>query len=200
MELKFPKSDGGISEGPNDAGLEHFRGTWEESLAREVIQNSIDAKLDSLSDAVPVKVAFNLEEFSQEELSFMTALKESVNSAIKSWEGENREKLIKIKESFGPVYKCLRISDFNTFGLVGGDEDQAGRWAQLVKTIGGSDGGTGRGGSFGIGKSAPMAASEYRTVLYSTLTHEEKYAFQGFADLHLIVIQRRAYSKPRFHR
>ena len=33
-----------------------------------------------------------------------------------------------------------------------------------------------------------MWQPEYRTVLYSTLTHEEKYAFQGFADLHLIVI------------
>ena len=113
----------------------------------------------------------------------MPDLEKSVNAAVEEWTGENRNKLNSILNSFGFFYKCMRISDYNTVGLVGGDNDLGGRWASLIKTIGGSDGEAGRGGSFGIGKSAPMAASEFRTVIYSTLTHEREYAFQGVCRL-----------------
>ncbi len=67
----------------------------------------------------------------------------------------------------------LRISDYNTTGL---DED---RWYHLVCSTGSSPSRSGSGGSFGIGKSAPFAASAIRTVFYSTMLADGSVAFQG---------------------
>lgn len=183
MFLKFPNSGGGSYEGPNDAGLEHFRGSWESSLAREIIQNALDAKNNDLGDDIPVQVEFSLENHLHENLGFMESLKSSVESCIEFWTGENRKKFTDINQSFDENYYCLRVSDFNTTGLLGNDDDINSRWVSLVKTVGGSDGGEGRGGSFGIGKSAPLVASHFRTVLYSTKTTAGDYAFQGVSRL-----------------
>lgn len=53
----------------------------------------------------------------------------------------------------------------------------------LIRSVGSSQKGEGAGGSFGIGKNAPFAASALRTVLYSTKLADESVAFQGVARL-----------------
>ena len=145
MQLMFEPSV--TKYGPNDSGLETFRGSWEASLAREIIQNSLDACRDP---GAPVKVKFELLRLSHEELLFMDQMKTAVTSSLDMWNGEDRQKILQIEGAFGNSYPCLKISDYNTTGLTG--DDESGKWSALVKTIGGSDGQSGRGGSFGIGK------------------------------------------------
>ena len=53
----FPPTNGGIGAGFNDSGVAHFAGTPMISLAREVIQNSLDAR-DAPNE--PVNVSFEV--------------------------------------------------------------------------------------------------------------------------------------------
>ena len=133
MQLRFEPSI--TKYGPNDSGLETFRGSWEASLAREIIQNSLDACRDPNA---PVQVKFELLSLSHEELGFMDQMRTAVKSCLAMWNGEDRQKILQIENAFGDSYLCLKISDYNTTGLTG--DDETGKWAALVKTIGGSDG------------------------------------------------------------
>lgn len=54
----FPSNNGGTEAGFNDSGIETFAGKPFESLAREIIQNSLDARVSSDK---PVTVAFQVE-------------------------------------------------------------------------------------------------------------------------------------------
>lgn len=55
-QWQFPvNASGGQPEGLNDSGVESFRGNQIESLAREIIQNSTDAKREMNK---PVTVSF----------------------------------------------------------------------------------------------------------------------------------------------
>lgn len=88
-----------------------------------------------------------------------------------------------IKISNQPKIRCLRISDFNTTGLLGSDEEYNSPWCNLTKSQGTSDKSGSNGGSFGIGKFAPYACSDFRTVFYSTLDSTGIEAYQGIARL-----------------
>ncbi len=41
---RFPPTNGGAGDGFNDSGIAHFKGSPISSLARETIQNSLDAE------------------------------------------------------------------------------------------------------------------------------------------------------------
>lgn len=78
----------------------------------------------------------------------------------------------------------LRISDFNTTGIVVGQkDDRSSDWFKLIKAVGISDKNAGKLGSFGIGKHAPFACSDLRTVFYGTKDKQGATAFQGVAKL-----------------
>ena len=73
----------------------------------------------------------------------------------------------------------LRVSDFNTTGLLKSKEQFKSPWFNLVTASGVSQKSNSAGGSFGIGKSAPFACTDLRTVFYSTLDAEKIEASQG---------------------
>ena len=78
----------------------------------------------------------------------------------------------------------LRISDFNTTGVVvGHKDDRSSDWFKLTKAVGISDKNAGKLGSFGIGKHAPFACSDLHTVFYGTKDINSATAFQGVAKL-----------------
>ena len=83
----------------------------------------------------------------------------------------------------GGKLPLLRISDFNTVGLSGADDDVDGNWYRLVKAAGTSSPKGVAGGSFGIGEGAPIAASTLRTVFYSSVNDKGEAVFQGKARL-----------------
>src|SRR5262249_25494330 len=67
--------------------------------------------------------------------------------------------------------------------VLGGDKERTKNWYNLIRCSGSSSKWAGEGGSFGIGKNAPFAASNMRTVFYSTHNRDGDYAFQGVARL-----------------
>ena len=78
----------------------------------------------------------------------------------------------------------MRISDFNTTGLTGAKKAyMINPWQSLIKSAGISDKYDSLGGSYGIGKSAPFACSDIRTVFYTSYDTEGVLASQGVSRL-----------------
>lgn len=162
----FPSSNGGSDDGFNDAGIETFTGARFDGLAREIIQNSLDAAID---DQVVVEFAFV--SIAREDFPGRDALlgvieqcqKESSDDKGKTFFG-NAVKVLK-----KPKIPCLKISDSGTTGLQGDYRKRKGQWHAITKARGvSSDKKPGAAGSFGIGKNAPFTVSSVRTVFYST--------------------------------
>lgn len=178
----FPPSNGGEDRGINDAGIETFKGgDLEWFLARETIQNSVDARLKR-----PVKVAFERLELKSSELPGLQNLAETFEACSQFW-SDDPDAVKFFTQALKLLNKSkvsvLRISDTNTKGVAGDDQKDGQGWYKLVSCSGASGKASGSGGSFGIGKSAPFAASAMRTVFYSTMTESESVAFRGVARL-----------------
>ena len=160
---RFPPTNGGRVDGFNDPGIAHFSGSPMSSLAREAIQNSLDARGGL---GTPVHVSFELIDLSPEEMG-RDELADVIEACRQVAQGDpmaERGLEAAGKMISGDTTPCLRVSDQNTTGLRG---DQ---WRTLVKMQGVSlkPGVDGAGGSHGIGKYAPFAVSALRTVFYWT--------------------------------
>ncbi len=179
----FPSNSDGQEAGLNDPGIEMFKKDPLESLARECLQNSADA----VAGKKPVDVRFErflvdksqfpgFEEFAKT----LQACRRYGHSSPKTAAFFD-EALAVLRRPGIPV---LKISDHNTTGLtIGGENDRTSDWFKLTKSVGISDKNDGKLGSFGIGKHAPFACSDLRTVFYGTKDQTGAEAFQGVAKL-----------------
>lgn len=181
----FSSNDNGSITGIGEAGIETFKGAPYRSLAREICQNSIDARND---EQLPVKIEFSFFEIDRQEMPGFQKLSESINCCLDFWKEQNNKKTIdffvqakKVMEK--PIIPVLRISDANTKGLQGSDKDCNTPWLNLVKATGVSSKEGAAGGSFGIGKSAPFVCSDLRTLFYATKDIDGLLASQGIAKL-----------------
>lgn len=179
----FPNNNDGKISGISEAGIETFRGDLLKSLAKEICQNSLDAIAESKDK---VLVEFELYELPFKNDERIISLKEYFKLAKEYW--QENEKTIRILEKAEKNFerdriRILRISDYNTTGLIGSDKKKNSTWNNLVKSSGVSDKTGSSGGSYGIGKSAPFACSDLRTVFYNTLDINGLKAFQGVANL-----------------
>ena len=173
-DWSFPPSSGGSDDGFNDAGIETFTGARFDGLAREIIQNSLDAAVD---DQTMVTVEFDFVEITRADFPG----RKSLLKAMKQCEKESRDE--KGKAFFGNAVRelqktkiqCLKISDSGTTGLRGDYRKRQGQWYAITKARGVSEKANNAtaGGSFGIGKNAPFAVSSFRTVFYSTLYNDD---------------------------
>ena len=178
---KFPSTDGGVESGFNDAGIVTFDGAPLPSLARETIQNSLDAR--EREDA-PVHVEFELQRVPIAEVLGGPELALHLDRCVEEWSHDVKAHtaLIEARHALdADELTFLGVVDSNTTGLRG----QA--WHTLVKVNGASfKRSEGAGGSFGVGKAAPFTVSPLRTVCYWSAFEEagqlvEK--FQGKAVL-----------------
>lgn len=185
IDWNFPSNNFGTISGIGETGIETFKCSPYRSLAREICQNSLDARLDA---SKPVRVEFSLSYIPLEDIRQFDTLKSAFRFCRSFWKEQGNKKTA---DFFNKALKCseadqismLRISDFNTTGLTGSDKEYNSPWQNLVKASGVSSKGGSAGGSFGIGKSAPFACSDFRTVFYSTLDNKGLKAFQGVARL-----------------
>lgn len=181
----FPSNNHGQIFGIADSGVETFNGTPIKSLAREICQNSIDA---NLKNGEPTRIIFHTFEIAPSAIPGFDDLDDAFSRSLEYW---SKQKSTKAKSFFQSALKlakqpkitCLRISDTNTTGLLGSDEEYNSPWCNLTKSQGASDKSGSHGGSFGIGKFAPYACSAFRTVFYSTLDSDGVAAYQGVARL-----------------
>lgn len=182
-EWRFPSNDHGENKGINDSGVATFRGTPLKSLAREICQNSLDA-----ARAKTVRVEFNAFDINPDQLPGGDVLKDIFERCVSFW---NSQKAVTTKHFFAnaiekitsPRIHMLRISDFNTSGLTGSRAELNTDWTNLTKSSGVSDKKSTAGGSYGIGKFAPFACSDFSTVFYSTYDEEGVQASQGVSRL-----------------
>ena len=115
---KFPLTNGGREDGYNDPGIAHFAGTHLYSLARETIQNSLDARK---CEERSVEVVFELIMLSSSEIGG-TELSEAIVSS------KRRANELSDIKAHGALVKaeqvlqqanicCLKVSDRNMIGL-----------------------------------------------------------------------------------
>jgi len=182
----FPPLSGGRAQGLNYAEVLQFGGETYGSLAREVIQNSLDA---AVSGDRPVRVVFELHALTESQIPGYRELRKRCESCRDFWDRpSSKEKLFfreAVKELSKLTLNVLSISDYNTLGVEGDDEHDTNppHWYNLIRCSGSSSKGPGAGGSFGIGKNAPFAASRLRTIYYSTRTGTKSFRFAGVAQL-----------------
>ncbi len=185
MKWNFPSNNYGEVNGIGQAGIETFKGTPYKSLAREICQNSLDAR--AYADK-PVMIEFSDSRLCMEEIPDFQKLKQALELCRDFWKKQKNKKTIDffekaVLEASKETVSVLRISDSNTIGLTGSDQDYNTPWQNLVKASGVSDKGENSGGSFGIGKSAAYACSVFRTVFYATKDENGLEASQGVARL-----------------
>ena len=190
----FPLLGTGNQSGNNIAAITMFKGSGiMDGLAREVCQNSLDAKDKSLPLDTPVKVKFELVEIEKKEYSMFEGYQKALDSSIDYW-STSPLRTPKIMEFLGNVKKALDLekipvlimSDYNTVGLKGVNAKQGEKsfWDLLVNVEGLSDKqDENSAGSFGIGKNAPFAYSALNLVFYNTLAQDGGRGFEGVARL-----------------
>lgn len=181
----FPSNNYSQIFGIADSGVETFNGTPIKSLAREICQNSLDA---NIHNGKPTRIEFQLFEIAPTDIPDFSGLEDALKRSLEFWSGQKSDKAKTFfKNALATAKKskisCLRISDYNTTGLLGSREEYNSPWCNLTKSTGASDKSGSNGGSFGIGKYAPFACSVFRTVFYSTVDNEGISAYQGVSRL-----------------
>lgn len=172
----FPSSKGLQLESVNNAAIETFKSNPLSSLAREICQNSLDAAVDANQ---PVVVSFDAFNLASNEFPNINEFKNIFKDARHTWQNRNGQVIEFIDRAEevlnSPFIPFLKISDYNTKGLEGAERRDIGTpWSTLIKEKGSSNKSDTSGGSFGIGKAAPFACSDLRTLFYSTCIYENK--------------------------
>ena len=174
----FPENKVGRWEGINNGDAEHFLKNPIGSLAREVIQNSLDARVGNL----PVVVQF--EEFSIDAHDFpnIAQLKQKIRAALLTPKNQTDNRTNKnLSEAEKILEKnkisILKISESNTAGMMGPADDDSSPFFAYTKGSG-LTGKTDGLGSFGIGKKAPVVNSALRTTFVSTVYEDPHFGEQ----------------------
>lgn len=174
MKLLFPYNQAGKPQGLNNGGVETFMGSPYSSMARELGQNSIDARSNDHDPVImhfkrlelPVSEIPNLDDFKRlTEICLATSI-ERKNPKEEAF-FTNAKAILNQQ-----IISVLEVSDFNTKGASQrGFEALTGEGETEKDDID-------SGGSYGIGKSAGFAVSDLRTVFYST-RHAQGDRIQG---------------------
>ena len=188
----WPLARRGNAGGKQDRGIDDFGDDPLGNLARESIQNSLDARRGS----EPVKVEFSL--FKTDYTKFK-ALEDYLFNYVKDWLDRDKKKEkpeLKERALMERIFKCLvqsqnngivwlRISDKNTKGLCGVSTPMERQmpWFAFISGSGKDVKEDGSGGSKGLGKAAIFLNSAIRTIFVSTSTELGEQGNIGYARL-----------------
>lgn len=181
----FPGNGSGQVKGIEDPAIVNFNGNKLKALAREICQNSLDAIREGETET---KVEFIKYEIKSTEIPGYEEYREIIEKSRVYWKKANSEKSDSFLDNLSNIISLeksyvLRISDFNTTGLLG-PYDKINCftiWNSLTKVDGGATKNGDKGGSHGIGKNAPFSNSDYRMVFYRTLNADNERAAQGIS-------------------
>lgn len=182
-EWRFKGNNFTEDRGIDTPDMETFAKDPISSLAREICQNSIDARYNNER----VIIEFKTFKVSKYKIPGYTRLLKEVESAMDYWKDKNQKiynTLIEMHENINRnEITCLRISDFNTKGLEGINSHEQSPFFLLTKGSGISSKIGTSGGSKGIGKFASFVASSFNTVFYSTKNIENEIGYLGISKL-----------------
>jgi hypothetical protein len=173
IDWAFQLNEDGSSQGWNDPSIAEFKSNRLENLTREIIQNSIDAAIDAGTEVV---VEFEETNIAADAFPNIESLREVVDLCDKQTAQQNSDMIKEFEAAKSTIKKpkipVLSVSDHYTKGMRG--PCVVGKpFYQYLKTVGQSGGDTNRAGSHGIGKAAPLACSDLRTIFVSTVWEEE---------------------------
>lgn len=183
---RFASANYVSDDGLNDAGIETFSTSSESSNIREVIQNALDSISEEAQQSKkPVIVQFDdfyiKSDVFPGKIQFQKILQNCIECSMENVQVVKYFE--KANSYFEKDLRILRISDFNTTGLVGAEDDARNKaWHSLIKSRGHSNKNMDSGGSFGIGKAAPFTCSGLRTVFYASKV-DNVYSYIGVARL-----------------
>jgi hypothetical protein len=168
LGFEFPVDNSGQWDGFNDPNIEHFAGNRLQHLGREVPQNTIDAKVTN-----PAQISVRLIKVPTASLPGHVELTEAVKRCRAAAADDQSDKAVKFFENAAKLLaaneiQVLQIRDANTTGLTGPCVNGTPFFAMLKATGQSQKPGTATG-SYGIGKFAPFAVSDIRTVFVSTV-------------------------------
>lgn len=166
----FGRTDGGDATGANDPVTTMFRGSVPYFIAREPLQNIIDA-----GKVFPVKASFDQVSISVLDIPRIEQLEKVFHACKKYYSEVDRydedcinfanyviKKIVSKKR-----INLLKIGDKNTWGMSPKD------YYNFMKGVGSSSKEAQKGGSFGLGKGAYFAASNFRTIFLSTIFYKD---------------------------
>ena len=165
----FERQGKGSTTGLNSGAGEHFEGKdLEAAVVREMGQNTGDNPADRDK---PVELVFELRSFTPESFPGMSELRRHIQSTERATDGqEGHTRLIRALELLdSDELSTLVVSDYNTTGLEGSENDDDSGLSRLTRMSGRSPSGE-QGGSFGLGSSVALQVSELSTVYYRSLT------------------------------
>lgn len=172
----FPLANRVQSLGLSGSGTDQFSNEPINNLAREIIQNSLDARVGNN----PVVVEFHKFNTSVDSFpginSFGQYVIDVYNQITKNQKADEKEKafISNVLMAINQKEICwLRISDFNTSGLFGSSTpaNQNTPWFAFINGAGKNQKAEYSGGSRGLGKNAIFANSLIRTMFVSTYTN-----------------------------
>ncbi len=191
----FPDNNHTRVYGFDTTDMETFKKDPVSHFAREICQNSIDAR--KKDNPNPVRIEFKSFMIHNTRVPEMPALKYEMNvcrnymSQVgkKAYQKKANDIYENICGGATGYIQCLRVSDFNTTGLYGSKSHKLEEpFYALTRGSGSSDKGSGSAGSKGIGKYAAFVISKTNTVFYSThafnpKTNEVEDAYCGISKL-----------------
>lgn len=120
IDWKFQPNEDGTSQGWNDSTIAQFKSNRLESLTRETIQNSLDARREP---SKPVIVEFQEQSKKVDEIPNSSTLRSILGLCEKEKDTQNpdmvRELSLAIKSLNQPKVSVLSIADYNTTGMDG---------------------------------------------------------------------------------
>lgn len=174
----------GDKVGVNNAGIGIFKKQPYKGLAKEILQNVIDAKNPDIKE--PAKARFEIIRIKRSEIPGADRLSDVIKRCYDYYhDGDDGIKMGILKKAAEDYLDeeveipVLKISDYNTIGLTGVYEEKGSNWTGLVREISATNKGNGQSGSFGVGKFAPFNFSSIRTIVYSTRNIDGDTALQG---------------------
>lgn len=187
----YHKAGHGQTIGFAGNGIEEFTDDIYGNLAREAIQNSLDAK--EAGGTVVVEFSF----FKTDKSDFPS--RDSFIDYLRKWQESKRlssgftrdaddwkffDNALSFIGGTGEM-GWLRISDHHTTGMRGCSDEanQDTAWYAFTKAIGQNTKDPLSGGSKGLGKNAFFAASLIRAIIVSTYSDKKEIASQGIAKL-----------------
>lgn len=176
VKWRFPAAGYGKVRGISTGDSETFKKSPYQAFAREILQNSIDARA---SDEEPTRVEFSTFKIKRNDIPGFYELVAQINRCFEYWSSkpdyqETYQKILSYLKN--DTINCLRVSDFNTTGLIGVDTNElkGNKFLALTKGTGLSEkSGKLSGGSKGVGKNAAFLMSKIKTVFYSTNANQD---------------------------
>lgn len=165
----FPHGMNLTPTGSNHASIETFSDNVIESLTREVLQNAQDVCNKKTTE--PIHVSFDKVKIKNTDIPNLETLTDDALPRATNYWKDNQDTLRyldKFKETITlPTIDVLKISDYHTTGLL----------PKNFRSLVNSDAYSEKrdetaGGSKGLGKAAPFAASDLRMVFYSSLASD----------------------------